>query len=98
MTASGPPENGKGVQFRMTVSLGNIIQLGMLCVMGIVGWTTIQDRQAAVDRIVQEQQKEIQSLAERQELSAELNAREAAIVDGMEKRINRIEGEMDRRK
>ena len=82
----------------MTVSLGNLIQLCAFVVLAVGGWTTIQDRQAAVDRLIQEQQSEIHDLVARQEISAELNARQAAIIDGMEKRDNRIEIEVDGRK
>lgn len=99
-TTANIPLNGspKGVQFRMTVSLGNVIQIVVLCAMALMGWTTIQNRQQEFIQQQAEQAREIHTLTDRMEMSAELNARQAAIVDGLEKRIARLEGQLDRGK
>lgn len=90
-------ENGvrKGVQFRPTVSLGNIIHIGALVGMGLIGWTALNDRQMVYERTQAEQAREIREVVNRQQIAAELNAREAAIVDELEKRINHIEQQID---
>lgn len=89
-------EPGKGLQFRMTVSMGNLIQLGALMVMGVVGWTTIQDRQASYDQQQKDEAIQIRQIVIREEQEAELNARQAAIVDELEKRIARVELQEDK--
>ncbi len=91
---SNPPDP-RGLQFRMTISLGNIIQLVVLVGMGIIGWTNIQDRQAQYEREAIDQQKEIAQLFERMENTAQLNARQAAILDEVEKRVARVEQKQD---
>lgn len=93
-----PTLPGNGLQFRMTISLGNIIHTGVLLAMATVGWTTIQDRQQVFERTQAEQQREISRLVDRQEISAELNARQAAIIEDLEKRIIRVEQHQDARK
>lgn len=90
------PDSG-GFRFRMTVSLGNLIHIAVLLGMGIMAWTTLQDRQQVYERSTAEQQREIVELVKRQEFSAELNARQAAIIDGLEKRITRMEYVLDKR-
>jgi hypothetical protein len=82
----------------MTISLGNLLQLAALCVMAVTGWVTIEERQNALEKIQGEQQKEIHELAARQEMTAELNARQAAIIDGLEMRMARAENQLDWKK
>lgn len=82
----------------MRISLGNIIQILVLSGMGIVGWTTVQNRQSMYEQQQKDSQEAIRILAARVEATAELNAREAAIVDEMERRINRLEQTQDQRK
>lgn len=96
--STAPDHNGKGLQFRMTISLGNVIHTAVLLTMATVGWTTIQDRQLVADKTQAEQQREISRLVDREEIAAQLNAQQAAIIDGLEKRIMRVEQLEDGRK
>lgn len=86
-----PPNDPKGFQFRMAISLGDIIKVVVLCGFGLIGWTTVQNRQQTDEAAQKEQQRELRDLTSREEISAQLNAREAAILDGLEKRVARIE-------
>jgi hypothetical protein len=92
------PNGGNGFQFRMTVSLGNIIQLATLLAFGIIGYTTVVDRQQAQDAINAENKRVTIELTQREEVTAQLNARQAAIMDDLERRVDRVEKEMDERK
>jgi len=87
-----------GVTFDRTITLGTLIQLATILVMGAVGWTTIQTNQATVEREQAQQQTELVQLAQRQQEADELSARQAAILDGIDRRVGRIEQSQDRRK
>lgn len=82
----------------MTITLGTIIQVATILVMGAIGWSTITNNEVEVEREQQQQSHEIQQLSERQQQSAELSARQAAILDGIDRRVGRIEEDGDRRK
>ena len=87
-----------GVQFRMTISLGNIIQIVMFLGLFLMGWQSVQDRQGDFARQQVEQDRQLHELTTRIEVSAEMGARQAAILDGLEKRTSRVEAEVDRKK
>jgi uncharacterized protein HemX len=87
-----------GVTFDRTITLGTLIQLATILVMGAVGWTTIQTNQATVEREQAQQQTELVQLAQRQQEADELSARQAAILDGIDRRVGRIEQSQDRGK
>ena len=87
-----------GVTFDRTITLGTLIQIATILVMGAVGWTTIQTNQATVEREQAQQQTELVQLAQRQQEADELSARQAAILDGIDRRVGRIEQSQDRRK
>lgn len=93
-----PLEPPKGVRFDMRVSLANIIQLLILFVLAVMAWTTIQNRQDAFERTQQEQQKEIRELVSHQEVSAQIESRAAALIEGIEVRLNRVENQEDNRR
>ena len=87
-----------GVTFDRTITLGTLIQIATILVMGAVGWTTIQTNQATVEREQAQQQTELVQLAQRQQEADELSARQAAILDGIDRRVGRIEQSQDRGK
>ena len=90
------PASGNGLRFDKTVTLGTVIQLVTILMLGVIGYTTMQNNQ---DRFLEDQKQlrvQVQQIADKQELSGQLSEREAAILDGIEKRITRVENEEDR--
>jgi uncharacterized protein HemX len=95
--ATTPSSSFNPLRFDKTITLGTIIQIVMIILMGLVGYVTIQNNQVAQARELQEQRDAIQSLSQREEDSAQLGARQAAILDQIEHRVSRIENDEDRR-
>jgi uncharacterized protein HemX len=92
------PKPESGLRFDLSISLGTIVQIATIVVLGIVGYTTIQNNQEQFKADQAQMRMQIDKLAEREQSSAELSAREAAIIDTVERRIGRIEAVEDRRK
>lgn len=88
----------KGFQFRTTISLGNIISMIIWLALLIAGWTSIKDNQAALANQQKTQAEQISRIVDREQVFAELTAREAALLDDMEKRVSRVENQLDGRK
>jgi hypothetical protein len=92
-TVNIPREGGKGVTFSREISLGSILTFALVIVSIITGYTTFANRQSFDESVQAAQGVKIEQISERLQTAAELNAREAAIVEELEARLNRYEEE-----
>jgi len=93
-----PAPSDDKIRFDKSVSLGSILQIAVLIAMISMAWSSEAERVSVFEQRQQEQQKQIQDLSSRMAMISEDGAREAALLDGIEMRVNRLERDQDRRK
>jgi sensor domain CHASE-containing protein len=91
-------DSGKWFRINTDVSLGSLIHIAVLLIGGVVFVVMMNDRTASVAQEHAKQDVLIQAIVARQQTEAELEARTAAVLEGLERRVSRIEDEADHRK
>lgn len=85
----------RGLKIDARISLGSIIQIITLIVLGIVGYVTLQNNVSAMVKDHMEMRATLKEVMNRENTQSEFAARETAVIDEIEKRMTRIENLSD---